>query len=421
MKWIAGFTSKFVFVLFLFVLFFSYAMFQGGFVSWFLFYSFLPVLIYMACLLFYPISNWEVERKMDRYVTKAGERVHVQVSISRKSVFPIYYCIIEESLPLSLQKKDTLHKKYEEMRNEDAVRKNRLVKLVSFPWFRKVIRFDYTLDQLPRGEHHFSQIRIKTGDLFGFIKKEHVYEVSSRMLVYPNEPEITVRERVSSYEEGSTTSFNVNVKQTNVVTGVREYMPGDRFSWIDWKTTAKKNAVMTKEFEQEKSSSILLILDSGHHDEFYPIAYEASIEITASLVESIKRHSSRMAFLSLGQERVYFPFQQSPGKLDMIKTHLAKVQAIPSVPFSNQIINESRKIPEGVVLMLVVSHFDEKLELAIEQLKQKSKKIVVFYVHPKEQESGEDRVWLQKLSASGIVVNELTEEQLVQQKIEVNT
>ncbi|QDP39224.1 DUF58 domain-containing protein [Radiobacillus deserti] len=421
MKWVAGFTSKFLFILFLFVLFFSYAMFQGGFVSWFLFYSFLPVLLYMAGLLLYPISNWEVKRTLDKYVTKAGEQVHVQVSLTRRYAFPIYYCIIEETIPLSLQRKDTHHQKYQAMHDRDALRKNRLVKLVSFPWFRKEIQFDYTLDQLPRGEHSFRQIRIKTGDLFGFIKKEHVYEVTSKMLVYPNEPEMVVRERVSSYEEGSTTSYNVNVKHTNVVTGVREYMPGDRFSWIDWKTTAKKNAVMTKEFEQEKSSSILVMLHSGHHDNFNPVAYEASIEITASLIESIKKHSSRMAFLSLGQERVFFPFQQSPGKLDMIKTHLAKVQAVPSVPFSKQVVNESRNIPEGVVIMLVVSHFDENLELVIEQLKQKCKKIVVFYVHPKAQEIGEERAWLQKLNVSGVVINELTEEQLVQQKIEVST
>ena len=56
---------KFVILLFLIILTFSYAMFQGGFVSWFLFYSFLPFcpLLYRFIVLFIE----RVEKLVDKY------------------------------------------------------------------------------------------------------------------------------------------------------------------------------------------------------------------------------------------------------------------------------------------------------------------------------------------------------------------
>ncbi len=37
-------------------------MFQGGFVSWFLFYSFLPFGLYAVVVLLYPLKKWNVTR-----------------------------------------------------------------------------------------------------------------------------------------------------------------------------------------------------------------------------------------------------------------------------------------------------------------------------------------------------------------------
>lgn len=62
------------FVLFcIFAATFSYAMFQGGFVSWFLFYSFLPFGLYGVAVLLYPLKKWNVTRDMKLQPRFAGE------------------------------------------------------------------------------------------------------------------------------------------------------------------------------------------------------------------------------------------------------------------------------------------------------------------------------------------------------------
>jgi uncharacterized protein (DUF58 family) len=58
--WAIG--GRLLFVLFLVICSFAFAMFQGGFVSWFIFYSLLPFALYSIAFFFSPISKIEVER-----------------------------------------------------------------------------------------------------------------------------------------------------------------------------------------------------------------------------------------------------------------------------------------------------------------------------------------------------------------------
>src|SRR5699024_10759054 len=110
-RWLR-FSSKLLFILILFGLLFSFAMFQGGFVSWFLFFGFLPILLYHLGLLFYPINRWQVTRMLSKHTVRSGEGITVTVNMKRTIPFPLYYCVLEELSPESLNKWDTRLDKY---------------------------------------------------------------------------------------------------------------------------------------------------------------------------------------------------------------------------------------------------------------------------------------------------------------------
>ena len=46
-----------------------------------------------------------------------------------------------------------------------------------------------------------------------------------------------------------------------MATGVRDYQAGDRVTWIHWKSFARTQNLMTKEFEDRQSEDILVLLD----------------------------------------------------------------------------------------------------------------------------------------------------------------
>ncbi|MCD5325994.1 MULTISPECIES: DUF58 domain-containing protein [Pontibacillus] len=421
MKQTVNIVGKLVFTIVLLAILYAYAMFQGGFVSWFLFYGMLPFLIYMIGVLLYPISKWDVHRTFSKHMFQSGDSLSVDVYIERKFPFPLYYCVIEEYVPETLNRVGTKSEGYQYMNNPDALRKAKRIKRVAFPWFKRSIQFKYQIPHLPRGEHHFHSVRVKTGDFFGFVTKQAYYTVPGRVLVYPHKRDVSMTKRVNSFDEGAAPSYSQTKRDTTVVTGVREYAPGDRFSWIDWKTSAKKNAMMTKEFEQQKSSDVLLVLDATESPDEKRIAFEGSVELTASIIQSYKRREAQLAFLVLGSEHKFFPFTKSNVSFDGMNQYLSRVEPDGKTTFAESLLKQQQGLPNHLIVMIVTRNLTPSLKTSVIRLKQKHARVVFFYIEAKEQISGEQRQLLRELEVSGVVVNVLSEAEMTQAKFEVST
>ena len=258
----------------LLVLSFVYAMFQGGFVSWFLFFSFTPFMAYMLVLRFYPMGSIHAERLFHRDSYKAGEDIHVKISVRMRWPFPIMYLIVEDGIPGKLKPK--VHGSH---------------KTVMFPMFRKEFSYIYTISAAKRGEHRFNNIRISTGDMLGFYDRKAVIECRDKILIYPRYETVGFSEAEAVYEHGNHASPVQNQSEHTIVTGVRDYLPGDRISWIHWKATAKRNEFMTKEFEERKGRDAIIILDQTPSKEF-----EELVALAASLTHSLLKKGTGVGY-----------------------------------------------------------------------------------------------------------------------------
>jgi uncharacterized protein (DUF58 family) len=121
----------------------------------------------------------------------------------------------------------------------------------------------------------------------------------------------------------------LNLKNHSIAVGVREYQPGDRFSWIDWKSSARRDRLMTKEFEQSKSQDLFILMDRSKSDSF-----EEMVTLTASIVRAALRAGADVGFSSVGKERSVFPIQHGEQHLNKIFYHLALVEPDSPYPLS---------------------------------------------------------------------------------------
>ncbi len=397
-------------------------MFQGGFVSWFLFAGFFPILIYHLGFLLYPINNWDVTRQLSRQVIRAGDSVSISINIERKVPFPIYYCVFEEVLPISLNKVENGQQKYFYMEQPNKLMVQRKVKKAVFPWFKRNIQLDYSIAHVPRGQHTLKEIRVKTGDIFGFVKKEHVFPVEDGLIANPGQLAVRMNNQISNFEQGTVASATNRVTNTNVAAGVREYEPGDRFSWIDWKQTARKNTVMTKEFEQEKSTNILIVLDSCHYPALNPLAYEASIELTLALMETIQKKDTEVGLLTIGgeEEKAYFPMHQDSAAKSMIVNHLSQLEAQGKRSFSLQLKEQMMQMGSGEMVFVITTQMDETFKQTIEQLNKRMNRMVVLFIQSSLFITEIQQKIIGQFRIQGIGVQMITEEQLVKKPIEVN-
>lgn len=412
-RWIR-FSSKILFILILFGLLFAYAMFQGGFVSWFLFFGFLPIFLYHFGLLFYPIHRWQVKRILSQHILRSGEGITVTVTIKRTIPYPLFYGVIEEMYPESLNKWDAGADKYLQLGHPEKFRWNRTMKRMIFPAWKRNLSITYPLEGLPRGEHTFRAIRLTTGDWFGFVQKTHVFPISDPLVVQPSLSSVETGELQTSFDHGAVASNVWNSKNTNIATGIREYVPGDKFSWIDWKQTARKNTVMTKEFEQEKSSDTYIVLDSSPILESHELAFEATIEISLSIIENVKRQASKSRFLTIADVVTYFDVDQNSNQTDRLRRHLTSLKPAGSVPFAAKLNKVVQQMPGAALIVLITTHLDETLSETVQPLRKRSKHVIIYLVQPENSIMDQKRNLIKRLRFNGIIVHVLTETQLTQ-------
>ena len=82
--------------------------------------------------------------------------------------------------------------------------------------------------------------------------------------VYP--PLVTVRLRASVAEAARRHQGVTPVRQLGegrLFESLREWVPGDDLRHIDWKATAKRRKVITRQYEAERRQQVLLVLDTG--------------------------------------------------------------------------------------------------------------------------------------------------------------
>ncbi len=343
----------------LILLSFSYAMFQGGFVSWFLFYSFLPFAIYCLALAFYSLNELEVTRELPKADYNAGEPLKVTITVKRRRAFPLFYLIIEDQLQDSL--------KY--------ARQGRGGKTVLFPGFKKELSYDYLIGELPRGEHFFESFMVKTGDPLGLFEKEKIQAAQNRIIVYPAFSEMFYRPLKNQFDQGLTASRERVQRDTTMAVGVRDYQPGDRFSWINWKATAKRNDIMTKEFEQRQSHDVFVVMDCVPDRNF-----ENIVSFTASLLRAVLKKGAQSGLLSVSKERVSFPIRGGEQHLQELFYHLAKIEAKSFTSLDKVIETDGLFVQQTVSFMLVTGQLTKTLVEKTSFVGQRKGGMTVFLV-----------------------------------------
>ncbi|WP_036189449.1 DUF58 domain-containing protein [Ureibacillus manganicus] len=296
--------SSLIVILLLIIITFSYAMFQGGFVSWFLFYSLIPFLLYSFSLALVPINIQNVHREIMPSVVERGDSVRVTIHFQNKTWFPLIFLTVRE---IDLEKQFF-----------DKATGN--ISNIFFVGWKRKFEWTYEIRNLNRGQFTFQGLEFTVTDFFGWtVRKKRTNDTQS-FTVYPRVTELKYQQIQMQYDQGGIASVVPIVKDTSMVTGVRDYQAGDRFSWIHWKSFAKNETLRTKEFEDRTTQHIFLCIDRTH---FYN--FEEVVDLSASILRSVVKNQGDISFLSYGDTRSFFPNIKTQSQFQKVLKHLATV------------------------------------------------------------------------------------------------
>ena len=351
--------GRLITVMALLVITYCYAMFQGGFVSWFVFFTILPFSIYSILLAIVPIRLQQVSRTLSKDVIERGDTIEVTVRFRNNSWFPIVFMTACE-MPINSEF-------YEEL-NGNAM------KLFLIGWKRE-FEWTYELRNLKRGEHHFKGIEFICTDFFGWTMRKIEIEHPQLFLVYPKIYDVKTEQIGMQYDQGaSQTRFSL-IKDTTMATGVREYVPGDRFSWIHWKSFAKNGELRTKEFEDRNSQNTFVLIDRAVQKNF-----EQVVEFAASYVQKTIKERGDISFLSVGTDRYFAPVIKTGSQFKKVMQHFVMVQ--PDAQFGvERLLFEEQKTMSRSIVVIVTGELTPDLHEALNASAKNKGKIVCFVIN----------------------------------------
>lgn len=243
-----------------------------------------------------------------------------------------------------------------------------------------------------RGGYKLGPTHITAGDPFGLFTAGRQVQATDSLIVFPMIHEI----QSFPSPKGMLTGGQVIRKKSSDVTphaaGVREYVHGDAMKRIHWPTSARRNRLMVKEFEQDPQAEIWLYLDSQkmvHYQKDYqprevsskdmlfvrrpkidlpPSTLEYSVSIAASLAHYFIRQRRAVGYASAGQAFTVLPAERSERQEAKILETLAFVKADGKLSLAGLVATQAALLPQGSSAILITPSTHPDLLLAVDDL-----------------------------------------------------
>lgn len=173
-----------------------------------------------------------------------GDQNLINVSIRNYFTFPINVKIIDE-IPFQFQVRDFEIKRKIKASSQDE--------------------FNYELRPTERGEYYFGNLNIYVASPLQIISRRFTFDNGNMVPTYPSYIQLRKYDLIAF----SNNLFQYGIKIIRRIghsmefEQIKEYVAGDDIRTLNWKATAKKNALMINQFQDEKSQSVYMVIDKG--------------------------------------------------------------------------------------------------------------------------------------------------------------
>ncbi|MBS7230830.1 DUF58 domain-containing protein [Flavobacterium psychroterrae] len=125
--------------------------------------------------------------------------------------------------------------------------------------------FGYELRPTERGEYNFGALNIYVSSPLKLISRRFAFDKNKMVPTYPSY--IQLRKYDLLAFSNNLHQYGIKkirrIGHTMEFEQIKEYVQGDDLRTLNWKATAKKNALMVNQFQDEKSQSVYMAIDKG--------------------------------------------------------------------------------------------------------------------------------------------------------------
>jgi uncharacterized protein (DUF58 family) len=204
----------------------------------------IPSLLFIDIIILYANKNGIHGKRNTFDKLSNGDENPIQINVENRYLFPTSLAIIDE-LPFQFQARDTeFYLKLKSGANKTL---------------------EYIVHPKKRGEYNFGALNIYSKSPIGFIQKRYRFSENAIVPVYPSFLQMRKYEllAISNYLTTSGIKKIRRIGNNAEFDQIKEYVAGDEFRTINWKATARKNKLMTNQYQDEKSQQVYSIIDMG--------------------------------------------------------------------------------------------------------------------------------------------------------------
>lgn len=255
-----------------------------------------------------------------------------------------------------------------------------------------------------RGIFSLGPTEVASGDLFGLFPVAHTVPSNGSLLVYPMMVDVETFASPPGLLPGGEALRLRTHQVTPNSAGVREYVPGDPLNRIHWLSTARRNELITKEFELDPLAEIWIFLDAEEAvqaEQPYslpsqaveaawspwkqirlpPSTEEYGVSIAASLARYFLRRDRSVGLASYHQASRGTPDILPPDRggrqLGKVLEVLAPLRAAGDLSISALVTAHAQHIPRGSTVIVITPSVEGEVALAADLLSQRGLRPVV--------------------------------------------
>lgn len=210
-----------------------------------------------------------------------------------------------------------------------------------------------------RGRYHFGPFHVSTRFPLGLIRRAVTVNQVDTLVVCPRSGRLTPRWHQVS-QAALTGSGGSRTHQGLVegdFYGLRDWRGGDNRRWIHWRTSARRNKLAVRQFEQPRSQDVVLLLDlwqPATPTDRQRDNVELAISFAATVAEEVcRRGGSRLGVGTAGSLVQWKEGSASRPLLTDVMEQLALAEASPDDNFPDLLWRVLPKMPRGAMAVVV--------------------------------------------------------------------
>jgi len=314
-----------------------------------------------------------------------GEVIDMEVMISNKKPIPVPWIRMQDELSATFEvtNKDITNFIYNSYAKTQVLRH-----FTSMRWYER-IKWEYKLKCTRRGVFKIGPSVIESTEPFGMFGSVINDDSFDEIIVYPKVFPLDELTLPPLKPFGESSGGMELIQDFSGPRGLREYSSGDKFSTINWKTSAKLQKLHVNLYDPSSSHTIVVAVAVDSLENYWALGDTEIIENIMSMAASISQHALSnnytVGLLSNDmQTQESKAFIISPGRgeyqLTKILESLANITALAYAPMAEHLIESSRSFPMGSTVAICISYVSDDLLNSIEYLMNKGHLVVVFYL-----------------------------------------